>query len=82
MGAIFGIIILVIYFYLCHKVASKASNNGKNYFIWFLISAFIDPIFAFVLLYPTSKFFMKKRCVDCNTKLISMDIKKQLEESQ
>ena len=26
--------------------------------------------FLFVLFYPTSKLFMKKRCVDCNTKLI------------
>ncbi len=35
----------------------------------------------FALFYPTSKFFMKKRCVECNTKLIPQDIKKQLEES-
>lgn len=36
----------------------------------------------FVLLYPTSKFFMKKRCVKCNTKLIPKNIVEQLKKSE
>ena len=50
MRLLVAIPVLVIYFYLCHKVASKASDNGKNYIVWFLISAIIDPILAFILM--------------------------------
>lgn len=50
MGIIIGIIIFAIYFYLCHKVALKAQDKGKNYFLWFVMAVLIDPILVFVLL--------------------------------
>jgi len=50
MGAVFGIIILIIWVYLSHKVGKKAENNGRNYFLWFIIGIIIDPILAFVIL--------------------------------
>ncbi len=49
MGLLIGIPIILFYLYLCHKVGLKASDKGKNYIVWFLISMIIDPILAFVL---------------------------------
>jgi len=36
----------------------------------------------FILLYPTSKFFMKKRCVKCNTKLLPKNVIQEWENSK
>jgi len=38
--------------------------------------------FIFALFYPTSKFFMKKKCIECNTKLIPKEIIEQLDKSK
>ena len=50
MPIIGGIIILVIYFFFCHKVAQKAEKDGRSYFLWFIISALFDPALAFVVM--------------------------------
>lgn len=50
MGAFILFLILIsVYMLLSHKVASKAESNGSSYKRWFIISLFIDPILAYVL---------------------------------
>lgn len=48
------LIVVLIYFILCHVVASKASRRGKSYALWFIISVVIDPIIPLVILSLTS----------------------------
>lgn len=37
--------------------------------------------FVYALFWPTSKHFMKKRCVICNTKLIPQDVVKKVKKN-
>ena len=45
-----AIIVVLIWLFLSHIVGMKASDKGKNYFLWFLLSMVTSPIVSFVLL--------------------------------
>lgn len=50
MQAIFGLIVVIIYLFLCHIVGSKASDKGGSYFLWFIIAIIFSPLVGFVLM--------------------------------
>lgn len=48
---IFGLICVVIYFYLCFEVAATAERLKRSVTFWFFMSFIITPFFAAIMVH-------------------------------
>lgn len=48
---IFGLICVVIYFYLCFEVAATAERLKRSSIFWFFMSFIITPFFAAIMVH-------------------------------
>lgn len=48
---IFGLICVVVYFYLCFEVATIAERLKRSVTFWFFMSLFITPFFAAIMVH-------------------------------
>lgn len=52
---IFGLICVVIYFYLCFEVAATAERLKRSVTFWFFMSFLITPFFAAIMVHCLGK---------------------------
>lgn len=48
---IFGLICVVIYFYLCFEVAATADRLKRSVIFWFFMSLLISPLLAAIMVH-------------------------------
>lgn len=52
---IFGLICVVIYFYLCFEVAATADRLKRSVTFWFFMSLLISPLLAAIMVHCLGK---------------------------